>query len=413
MEAIYIFTFFVSISIIITLIRNLYNFIKNHKKIKAENYNQYKEINGLKSQIKDLEVRLNSLDNEILLKKESHKKNTRKLENKISELRQAIKLKDEFYNSLKNKTNESVSKITSLYSDLLLVQYSISQEFLEKKKHPAIVEAKRINELKKETKLYIQKYRQMVYIYETLLNLFPELNYYVEDFETLQLLENTNSLNEFVEDFDKVQFYINKDEYQKLDEQERNQLALDRYISGQKTKWQIGRDYELFCGSEYEKEGWIVEYIGIEKKLEDLGRDLIASKGNEIHIVQCKYWSQNKIIHEKHIAQLFGTTIAFRIKNNNLWDVKPVFITNIELSQTAIEFARLLEVSVIKKELGEFPRIKCNYGKNDRGEETKIYHLPFDQQYDNIKMNRKGNFFAYSVKEAMDRGFRRAYKYYG
>jgi len=48
--------------------------------------------------------------------------------------------------------------------------------------------------------------------------------------------------------------------------------------------------------------GWDVNYFGIDKQLEDMGRDLIATRENIVHIVQCKYWAHRKVIHEKHIA---------------------------------------------------------------------------------------------------------------
>jgi hypothetical protein len=334
-------------------------------------------------------------------------------ENTLSEYKSLIKEKDEIFKELAKSTNFSFNKITSLYSDFLLVEFDLSEKYLKTKKRPAYSEAMRIKELKKESKFYIEQYRQMLYKYEILLQLFPELTDYVDDFDTIRELENKNNLKEIQENFDRVKNYVNKAEYETLSIDERNQLALDRYIKGRKTKWQIGRDYELFCGYEYEKDNWKVEYFGIEKKLEDMGRDLIAYKDNEIHIVQCKYWSQKKLIHEKHIAQLYGTTIAYKIENGEMFNVKPVFITNIELSEKAKLFAKYLDVIVVKKELSEFPRIKCNYGKDEYGIETEIYHLPFDQQYDRIIMNRKGNFYAFTVKEAVKNGFRRAYRYYG
>ena len=63
-------------------------------------------------------------------------------------------------------------------------------------------------------------------------------------------------------------------------------------------------------------------------------------------------------------------------------------------------------------EIGEFPRIKCNIGHDENGMKTKIYHLPFDQQYDNTKINNEGEFFAMTVEEAESAGFRRAFKWF-
>ena len=64
--------------------------------------------------------------------------------------------------------------------------------------------------------------------------------------------------------------------------------------------------------------------------------------------------------------------------------------------------------------MGQFPRIKCNIGRDEYGAVTKIYHLPMDQQYDNVIIEPdKGEFFAMTVLEAENAGFRRAYKWYG
>ena len=253
----------------------------------------------------------------------------------------------------------------------------------------------------------------MLYKYEYLLQIFPELEDYVDDFNTIKLLEEAVSIEDIKENYDRVRNYISKDEYLKLSVDERNQLALDNYIKGKKNKWQIGRDYELFCGLEYEKNGWTVEYYGMEKKLKDLGRDLIARKGNEVEIIQCKYWSQTKTIHEKHILQLYGTTIIESIINADLFTkFTPVFITNIQLSEVALKFAEILNVKVLTKKMEEFPRIKCNIGKDEEGNITKIYHLPFDLHYDRTRIKKGEGFYAYTVKEAVEKGFRRAYKYH-
>lgn len=373
----------------------------------------FKEIEDLKEVIIKKDEIIKEKNSEInnLLKNIEEINNDFELKKLL--LENAIKSKDELYESLKNGEN-ALSKITSLYSDYLLLQYSISERHLGSKDRPAKKEALRINELKKETKLYIEQYRQMVYKYELLLQLFPELTSYVDDFETIKELESFDTLKSLQEDFDRVQFYVSKEEYSELSINERNQLALDRYVKGQKTKWQIGRDYELYCGLNYEKDGWSVEYIGMERKLNDMGRDLIAIKDNIHHVIQCKYWSSDKTIHEKHITQLFGSAIEYSMDFSDYVVVKPVFITNIKLSETAKKFANRLNVVIYDNYLMyEFPRIKCNVNVDENGEKSLIYHLPFDQQYDRTKINKKGEFYAFTVKEAVKAGFRRAYRYYG
>jgi hypothetical protein len=56
----------------------------------------------------------------------------------------------------------------------------------------------------------------------------------------------------------------------------------------------------------------------------------------------------------------------------------------------------------------DFPRIKCNINNGNR-----IYHLPFDQQYDTTKIENIGEFYAISVKDAEAKGFRRAVRWLG
>lgn len=226
---------------------------------------------------------------------------------------------------------------------------------------------------------------------------------------------------------DPVLKYVPKSEFKTLDVGDRNQLALDRFLKSKKTNWEIGRDYERYIGYIYETKGYEVSYFGIFEGLEDLGRDLICSKNGKVSIVQCKCWSKNKVIHEKHINQLYGTTIKYLISNQNYpinskvnlfqslkvnYNITPVFITSTILSKTAREFAKALDVEIHEEEkLIRYPIIKCNISKST-GE--RIYHLPFDQQYDKIKINNnKGSFYVSTVKEAESKGFRRAYKWRG
>jgi hypothetical protein len=335
-------------------------------------------------------------------------------EAEIIRLKQIINKQNELFEAIKTKDNESVSKITSMYADFLLAQYNYSAIYLKTKPHPAHSEAMRIIEIKQDAKIHIERYRQMLYKYEFLLQTFPELTEYVDDFNSLKELENETCLEHFQADFDRTRLYLSKEEYYGLSIDERNQLALDRYVLGRKTKWQIGRDYEMYCGYRFEKIGWNVEYMGIEQKLCDMGRDLIARKPEEHRIVQCKYWSQEKQIHEKHITQLYGTSIEYELSLEKPVKVTPVFMTNINLSDTAKKFAERLGVKVYENfKMDAFPRIKCNVNRDEYGLETKIYHLPFDQQYDRTKIDRAGDFRAFTVSEAVSRDFRRAFRYYG
>jgi hypothetical protein len=141
---------------------------------------------------------------------------------------------------------------------------------------------------------------------------------------------------------------------------ETTQLALDRYWQKKKTPWEVGRDYERYVGYRYETDGWKVYYQGIIEGFDDLGRDIVASKENRVEIVQCKYWSQHKEIHEKHLFQLFGTTTAYRL-DHPASVVSAKFVTSTQLTERARQFAQALNIAVDESyKLERYPCIKCN-----------------------------------------------------
>lgn len=166
-------------------------------------------------------------------------------------------------------------------------------------------------------------------------------------------------------------------------------------------------------------------FTGAIEGLQDMGRDVIAQRGSELHVIQCKYWSQNKIIREKHIFQLFGSALeyAFRLGSFEHLDqlslfggpiktagVKAVLYTSTKISDVAKEAARKLQVECNENiGISDYPLIKCNISMRD-GE--KIYHLPFDQQYDRTKIKPElGEKYVSTVAEAEKAGFRRAWKW--
>lgn len=377
------------------------------------------EIQKLKGDNLSLEKEANKLTNDLLsCRIETEIKTEIKYKNLYSQKDVEYEQKDIAYKKvedlakkLTSNLNEGLNYLSEISTDFEIMEYSWIANFQKQKQHPAIKRAQDIEELKAKTKKCMQEYKLMKYKYETLFKLFPELEKYADNLQQIKDSFSGN-LKDFQDDFDRVQFYLSKEEYKNLKESDRNQLALDRYIKGNKTNWQIGRDYELFIGQYFEKQGYNVKYFGIEKKLEDLGRDIIAKHKEHILVIQCKYWNKNKIIHEKHIAQLYGTSIQYAIENNlNSNIVIPAFVTNITLSEQARKFAKHLKVNLWENKcFEEFPRIKCNIGKN--GE--KIYHLPMDQQYDTTIIEpEKGECFCLTVKEAEKKGFRRAKKFYG
>ena len=299
-------------------------------------------------------------------------------------------------------------------------------EFLRHKLRPALASADRVREIAKEKRILQKQFRltrNYIKYYEALFPWLPE--FVSEDIDDLVRQISKKSKKE--EQEDPVQFYLAKGEYEKFSTTERNQKALDRYWSRKKNSWRIGRDYERYVGYVYESNGYRVYYQGIEEGFEDLGRDLIATKKGETKVIQCKCWAQHKTIHEKHICQLFGTTLKYWIEQEKnvkidgpqflfslLKDdtIQGVFVTATKLSEVAREFARELGIQVNEQyPLQKYPSIKCNISKRTA---EKIYHLPMDQQYDRTIIELEANqCYVETVAEAEALGFRRAWRWSG
>lgn len=272
----------------------------------------------------------------------------------------------------------------------------------------------KIREIKKMAQRQLETAFEYKYQLEYLCAIFPDLNQYLD--YSVDDLESANDSVIQNPEKDSVTDYLSREEYASLTETQRNQLALDRYIASRnKSKWQVGRDYEMYIGYLCETYLCDVEYSGIERQLEDLGRDLIAEDFSNIYIIQCKYWSRDKLIREKHIMQLYGTVMAYRITKKPKKPVVGVFVTSTGLSDVAKAFAKTLGIIVHEYvALGDFPRIKCNIGwDKERQCETHIYHLPMDLSYDVTKIEFPGECMAFTCAEAESKGFRRSYRWHG
>lgn len=283
---------------------------------------------------------------------------------------------------------------------------------LAHKKNPAFNASKKVKEHSERRRIAETQYKKAQVLIEYYESIAPFLIDIREEEFDKDFLEHEIENSEYTdkEKADETTKYITTLEYRKLPESERNQLALDRYIQRKKSKENIGKTYERFVGSIYESAGYDVEFHGIKKGVEDLGIDLICKRNKEHILVQCKCWSKHKNIFENHIFQFFGTTYIYR-KQNPDKEVQGIFYTTTTVSPFAKQMGLELDVKIIENHHFEinYPCIKCNIAKST-GE--KIYHLPFDQMYDKVKIEvNKGEFYCQTVREAEAKGFRRAFKH--
>lgn len=374
----------------------------------------------------------NSCREKIKSIKDDFEKNARILKKEYEAKERKLQLREqkcrEQYDRMQKilSTNKLFSLSASLSADVEMYVFDDAIKYLQTKKHPA--KRATVNEVKKEIKAkareYRLQYKEMLYKYEALIKAFPEIQRYVDEEEIRNIAEYT-SYSDYEDGRDRVRDFLSDEEWKKLTVTEKNQLALDRYIERRKASaWAVGRDYEMSCAFVLRKRGYQVTMNGIENGKSDLGRDLIVRcfgkdlfgeydlTLGKIFIIQCKYWKKEREIRENVMMQLYGTTIAYKIENAYPPNVKIIPVLMIpdfsEVSTTALKFAQMLNIRIKRENLVDFPRIKCNINGDN-----KIYHLPFDQQYDRTHIKNKGELYAYSVEEAEKKGFRRAQKWQG
>jgi len=247
---------------------------------------------------------------------------------------------------------------------------------LETKKNPDFKMADEIRRIKADKRSLMTELRIHQYQLEYYESLFPWLLEYrdIPDEEIIRRETGSES-----EEDPAFQFFAPA-ERASFSKTELFQLALDRYVAGRKTNWEIGRDYERYIGSQLEMDGYDVEYLGARRGKEDLGRDLIAKKDGLIKVIQCKYWPQDKTIHEKHIFQLLGSAIMYAYDEggaiNTTWalaalrngNVTPVLACSCPVSSLARSMAEGLGVTIQDNKPFDpgYPRIKCSISRQAR-----------------------------------------------
>ena len=321
------------------------------------------------------------------------------LQSKIINAEKSLEERKNTFFQVVDSYRENTPVIAKMYADALFASDTKLANKLRIKKFPAKALSAEIKKVyAKELRELRFKLKEYEYLIEKYRSLYPEAEDNDFNVDTEEVVE--------IEDENPERKYLSKEEWSALSVSERNQLALDRYLSAKHTKAHIGKMYERYVGYLYEKQGYSVIYNGIERGLSDCGLDLICKKGSDVVLIQCKCWSKSSTIYEKHIAQFLGSCAFYKITNiGDLFTKYHYrFYSTADLGETAIKFATELGIDIYMQAFNKhYPIIKCNINGDD-----KIYHLPFDQQYDKVKLNKSGEFYAVSVKQAEGMGFRRA-----
>lgn len=352
----------------------------------------------------ELQVRYENLESEfekLKYEKQEIEQSNHDLQDKLDTTQRqndyAIKLLEE-----KKQTYPFLAK---LYEEFISQKNERIAELMCEKARPAISSANKVREIAKEASSWIYKAK----LYQHQLDFYEELFPWLEEFKELPPMDAYDMVRgqDDSDEYSNYRKYLSPEEYNNLSQAEKNQLALERYKKRPKSNWDAGIEFERYIGYKYESHGFDVDYCGATQGLEDMGRDIIAVKDSKVFVIQCKRWSADKTIHEKHIFQLYGTTILYKIDHPSM-NIVPLFVTTTKLSDTAARVAEMLQIKIVKDyPLDDYPMIKCNINKGN-----KIYHMPFDQQYDNVKIKPgTGECYVSTVEEAERLGFRHAYKW--
>lgn len=237
-----------------------------------------------------------------------------KAQNDVSEA-ERLKIRAEKEEALWRQTllerNAGFKTLLSFISHLEKLRDEPISRYLSSKSHPALKAADVVREQTKkrrEAEFHNKRTQALIEMYEQYAPFLIDLKDDIPDIDDVSIFEKYSE----EERQDTVVNYLTKEEYRKLPTVERNQLALDRFWDRPKSKWLIGKLYERYVGFLYEQKGYKVKYFGIDERYEDMGRDLICHKDNETLIIQCKNWAEFRTIYEKHIFQLFGTSLNIK-----------------------------------------------------------------------------------------------------
>ena len=214
-----------------------------------------------------------------------------------------------------------------------------------------------------------------------------------KEIENVIKVEPVSANNETQEELEKFkhskdeEFEISEKIIETIDTQERVKFltkCCNDYFWKRITLGKLGKFYERYVGYNYYEKGYKnIEYFGIKKKMEDEGIDLICKKQNEVLLIQCKYWSEErKMQGENAIHQFYGKLKLFLSRRKLYGKIQGVFICNCDFTEEAIMVAKFHNIVLVNMEMPKnrvYPYAKCF-----EVESKKYYTLPFDINYDRI-----------------------------
>jgi len=89
-----------------------------------------------------------------------------------------------------------------------------------------------------------------------------------------------------------------------------------------------GNSFEHDCVNVLEDLDFDVDWRGLDLGFNDGGIDIVATKDNNMFLLQCKNWKESSEVTDKHLRVFYGDVNVYREENNlSEYIVYPVFIT--------------------------------------------------------------------------------------
>ncbi len=131
--------------------------------------------------------------------------------------------------------------------------------------------------------------------------------------------------------------------FKKINNEEEKAKTTPNQENQQYTKSELkrkGDEYELFVGKYFKNQGYKIYYQGLNQGFYDYGIDLIAYRGNEMLLIQCKNWSRWKI--DKKVLDKFNKDckryINYNKRQTTYKNIRKIFVvSNANITKEALE----------------------------------------------------------------------------
>lgn len=244
-----------------------------------------------RTEIKELKQTVADKNEDIRSRETAIMKKTEECEN----LRQTLTATEEIGKMItdfrSSKTVEGLSQTVKK----IIEEYINAKLEIVKEKAPSAT--KEVEVLRKRVADICCEHTLLKQYHDRVLQTFPELENYIDGDTEI----NTDEADE-ESSSDRVKRYLKPEEYNSMGENERNQLALERYMKNthRKNNWIVGVEYEMSYSHALRRYGFDVEENGATNGLNDLGRDIIAKSRNGItYIIQCKRLAPGRRIQDR------------------------------------------------------------------------------------------------------------------